>query len=208
MHSKISACLAVIGIAKWPGAVALAAFLLTGCAGHSDYMADVPPEKATFTPKPDKAMVVFMRPSGLGFAVQSSVFDVTKGGDPEFVAIVPAKKKVAHEVAPGTYRFMLVGEHADFMDATLEAGKTYYTVVGVGMGMWKARFYFEPVKGKALESSDLKEWLADCTWVEATPQARAWASESMPSIRERKADYLADWVKGKEKATLAAADGK
>jgi hypothetical protein len=203
MHPRISA-----GLAQWPRAFVLVGFLLAGCAGHSDFMADVPNGNAMATPKADKAMVVFIRPSGLGFAVQSSVFDVTKGGDPEFIAIVPAKKKVAHEMAPGTYRFMLVGEHADFMDATLEAGKTYYAVVGVGMGMWKARFYFEPVKAGKLESNDLKDWLADCTWVATTPQALDWSRGNMPSIRERKSDYLTDWIKSKEKAVLAAADGK
>jgi hypothetical protein len=187
--------------------LALAGFLLAGCAGHSDYMAEVPPGTATAVPKPDKALLVFMRPSGLGFAVQSSVFDVTKG-DPEFVAIVSAKKKVAYDVSPGTYRFMLIGEHADFMDATVAAGKTYYVVVGVGMGMWKARFYFEPVKAAQLESSDLKGWLDDCAWVESTPQAREWARGSMPSIKGKQGSHQPDWLKSSEKAVLIVEDGK
>jgi hypothetical protein len=197
----------VIGFAKGACALALAGFLLAGCAGHSDYMAEVPAGRATVTPTADKALLVFMRPSGLGFAVQSSVFDVTKG-DPEFVAIVSAKKKVAYEIPPGTYRFMLIGEHADFMDATVAAGKTYYAVVGVGMGMWKARFYFEPVKEAQLESSDLKGWLEDCAWVESTPQALEWARGSMPSIKGKQGSYQADWLKASEKAVLVVEDGK
>lgn len=184
----------------------LVALLLGGCAGHSDFMASVPVEKSTYAPKADKAMIVFMRPSGVGFAVQSSVFDVTNG-DPEFIAIVSAKKKVAHEITPGNYRFMVIGENADFMDASLVAGKTYYAVVAPGMGMWKARFYFEPVR-TAANSNDLKDWLADCQWVETTPQAFDWSRGNMPSIKEKKDDYLPDWVKGSDKSVLAAADGK
>jgi hypothetical protein len=186
-------------------ALLLLALLLGGCAGHSDYMASVPAENAHYAPKPDKAMIVFMRPSGLGFAVQSSVFDVTSG-TPEFIAIVPAKKKVAHEVAPGKYRFMVIGENADFMDADLAAGKTYYAVVAPGMGMWKARFYFEPVK-TAGASSDLAGWLADCEWVENTPQALDWSRGAMASVQGKKSDYLPDWMKATDKSVLAAADG-
>jgi hypothetical protein len=188
--------------------VLLFAFLLLGaCAGHSDYMADVPATKATYAPAPNKALVVFMRPSGLGFAIQSSVFDITNG-DPAFIAIVPAKKKVAHQVPAGTYRFMVIGESASFLDATLVAGKTYYAVVDPRMGMWKARFAFEPVHEKELGSADLKGWLNDCTWVETTPQALQWSKDNMPSIKEKKSDYLQEWTQSQDKAVLLAADGK
>ena len=186
---------------------AVFALLLGGCAGQSDYMANVPVEKASYAPKADKALLVFMRPSGLGFAVQSSVFDIT-GGDPHFIAIVPAKKKIAHEVPAGTYRFMVIGENADFMDATLAAGKTYYALVDPRMGMWKARFGLEPVHEAQLASADLKGWLEDCTWVETTPQAFEWAKNNMASIKSKKADYLPDWTKGTEKAVLLVNDGR
>ena len=196
-----------------PGSAALSrallvfALLLGGCAGHSDFMANVPAEKATYAPKANKAMIVFMRPSGLGFAVQSSVFNITNG-EPEYIAIVSAKKKVAQEFSPGTYRFMVIGESASFMDATLAAGKTYYALVEPRMGMWKARFAFEPVKAAQLDSADLKGWLEDCTWVENTPQALDWSKANMESIKSKKNEYLADWVQDSEKAVLAAADGK
>jgi len=44
----------------------LLVFTLMGCAGSSKYMtAATPPEG----PSPNKALVYFMRPSGLGFAI-------------------------------------------------------------------------------------------------------------------------------------------
>lgn len=188
-------------------ALLLTFLLLGGCAGHSDYMMDVPAEKAAYMPTADKALIIFMRPSALGFAIQSSVFDITSG-EPVFIAIVPAKKKVAHMLPPGTYRFMIIGENASFMDASVAAGKTYYAVVDPRMGMWKARFAFEPVHKAQLGSSDLKEWLADCTWVETTPQALQWSKDNMPSIQEKKSDYLQDWTKNEDKAVLLIADGE
>ncbi len=118
----------------------LSMFLLAGCAGSSSYMSDVPPERANYTTQPDQALVVFMRPSGFGFAIQSSVFDIVDE-NPVFVGIVSAKAKVAYYVNPGERRFMVISESADFMDATLEAGKVYYALVTPRMGVWKARFH-------------------------------------------------------------------
>jgi hypothetical protein len=120
-------------------AAVLLLLLLGACAGTSQYMRDVAPEKANYTPKPDKALVVFMRPSSLGFAVQSSVFDVTDGS-PVFVAIVSALTKVAHYAEPGERRYMVIGESADFMAANLDSGKVYYSLVTPRFGVWKARF--------------------------------------------------------------------
>ena len=50
-------------------------FLIAGCAGSSQYMA-----KATTVtgPSADKALVYFMRPSGLGFAINFQIWDGDK----------------------------------------------------------------------------------------------------------------------------------
>ena len=61
-------------------------------------------------------MIVFLRPSTLGFAVQSSVFNATED-TPDLVGIVAAKAKVAYQLDPGDYLFMVIGESADFMTA-------------------------------------------------------------------------------------------
>ena len=75
-------------------AVLLLLLALGACAGTSDLMRNVPADKATYEPKPDQALIVFMRPSGFGFAIQSSVFDITDR-NPDFIAVLPAKAKVA-----------------------------------------------------------------------------------------------------------------
>ena len=90
--------------------------LLAGCAGTVTNMREIPVSQAPAAPEPGKAMVIFMRPSGLGFAVQSSVFEI-RNDEAVLVGIVAAKTRVAHQVAPGQYLFMTIGENADFMTA-------------------------------------------------------------------------------------------
>jgi len=117
--------------------------LLAGCAGPITHMREAPGGVST-APPPGKAVVVFLRPSSLGFAIASSVYELKAGGD-AFVGIVPAKRKLVYVTDPGSTRFMVVSEAADFMAAELEGGKTYYALVTPRMGAWKARFSLRPV---------------------------------------------------------------
>ena len=129
-------------------------------------MRPVPPDSVVTAPDNGKAMIVFMRPSSFGFAIQSSVFDIA-GDTPSLLGIVSAKTKVAHQVAPGEHLFMVVGESADFMSADLEADKTYFALVTPRMGAWKARFSLKPpVHADALDSSEFTERVNSCEWVE------------------------------------------
>ena len=84
----------------------LAALYFSGCAGTVKHMNVVPPNMIVAAPSEGKSMVVFMRPSGIGFAVQSSVFEI-KGDHPSLVGIVAAKKKVIYELEPGSHLFMV-----------------------------------------------------------------------------------------------------
>ena len=133
---------------------------LVGCAGGLKHMQVVAPDAVNEAPSPGKSMVVFMRPSTLGFAVQSSVFDTTRGGEPELVGLVAAKKKVAYESDPGKREFMVIGESADFMEAKLLANKTYFVNVSPRMGVWKARFSLNPLSG-VVPQDEIDEYVAD-----------------------------------------------
>lgn len=119
-----------------------AMLLVTGCA--SNKMVDSA-QQDLIAPTADTAQIVFLRSSMLGGAIQSSVFDVSEG-DTKFVGILSTGKKIAYSVAPGKHRFMVVSEAADFMEAELLGGKTYYAMVTPRMGAWKARFSMHPVR--------------------------------------------------------------
>ena len=183
--------------------------LLAGCAGTVTNMREISVSQAPAAPEPGKALVIFMRPSGLGFAVQSSVFEI-KDDMPVLVGIVAAKTRVAHQVAPGRYLFMTIGENADFMSAEVAAGKTYYVKVEPRMGMWKARFGLEPYRLKDLATPAFATDLEGCKPVVKSAESDAWASTNMMSVREKRTSYYGDWMKKPEaeRPRLLAEDGK
>ncbi|WP_431861779.1 hypothetical protein [Azospirillum sp.] len=186
------------------GVMGAAALLLSGCANPSKHMLNVSEPAVVSTPAPDKATLVFLRPSLFGGAIQSPVFDVTDGA-PQFVGIVSASTKLAYASPPGKRRLMVVGENAGFLDAELGTARTYYARVEPQMGIWKARFVLEPVPAS---TSALAGELNNCKWVENGPTAGDWARENMPSVKAKMANYLPDWEKQATKPALHPEDGR
>ena len=144
-----------------------------------------------------KAMLVLMRPSYYGGAIAASIYDVTDG-DIRFIGVLGPKDKIAYHTEPGNRRFMVVAENADFMEATLEAGETYYAVVRARPGVWKARFSLIPIQSESkdqysLQHPEFKDWDAASEWVESTPRATAWFEENRSSVEEKHKDYLVKW---------------
>ena len=174
-------------------AMILLALMLSGCAGTVKHMRTTPLDKIVTVPGQGKSMIVFLRPSGIGYAVQSSVFEIVKD-EPTLVGIVAAKKKVSYQLEPGEHLFMVIGENADFMSTKLEANRTYYAIVSPRMGWWKARFSLKPMHADSLNSSQLAKWLTGCEWVEKIPGSDQWASNNMPSIKSKYHEYYTVWM--------------
>lgn len=187
--------------------IVVLAALVSGCAGTIKHMEEV--SAAPSGPRAGKAMVVFMRPSGLGYAVQSTVYEV-QGNNVSLIGVVAAKAKVAYEVDPGTRLFMVVGENADFMTAELLPNKTYYARVEPRMGLWKARFGLDPVPAKDLDTTDFKTQLDECKWVVKGPSADVWLGQNLASVQSKRLDYYPDWASkpAAEKPRLSPADGR
>lgn len=154
-------------------------------------------------------MIVFMRPSGIAYAIQSSVFEINDQ-NPSLAGILAAKKKMAYQLEPGEHLFMVIGESADFMSAKVEANKTYYTLVTPRMGVWKARFSLRPVHQGELNSSELTEWLNSCEWVEKINASDDWANRNMASIQSKYKNYFNKWISKdpSERPNLLPHDGK
>jgi hypothetical protein len=185
----------------------LLALALGGCGGGVQML-------QTGEPPPlrhDESRIVFMRTSKLGGTVAASVFDVS-GPDAKFVGIVNHGERVAHAVKPGDYTFMVIGESADFMQARILPGRTYYAVVTPRVGVWKARFSFRPVRQSEVESSDFAGWSAGTRFVENTAETRAWAAQNASEIAAKRAQYWPDWMSKPEhqraSQTLDPLDGK
>lgn len=166
-------------------------------------------------PEEGKAMVVFMRPSSYGGLIAASVY-VAPDSETRFLGVIRPKQKVAVQMDPGTHRFMVIAENADFLDATLEAGKTYYVLISPRMGVWKARFSLFPLHRTGtdeynLQSADFRKWVEKTEYVEIAPAGQRWYDENKANIDEKKVDYLAKWNKMAEKdraeLVLHAEDG-
>lgn len=201
---------------RWSFALLLLAGLagMTGC--QSSLMVKSNAGAAQPIPAAGKAMVVFMRPSSFGGAIQSSVYDTHDNAD-TFIGVVSSKDKVAYQANPGDHLFMVIAENADFMIAHLDAGKTYYVLVSPRMGVWKARFSLLPIHNQAgakysTQSADFNKWMSATSWVSMTPQAEQWYSAHAADIHAKKMDYMRKWNKAgaqqKEELTLKADDGR
>jgi hypothetical protein len=178
--------------------------------------ADAPAPAAVLTPTstaPTAAgadsKIVFMRPSAYGGAIQASVFDVTGRGDAKFIGIIAYKTQLSYPVKPGRYTFMVVGESADFMEAEIEGGKSYYALVIARPGAWKARFSFVPVRQN---EKRVEQWEGSLRPVVNTPRSNAWASQNAPSIESKRSRYYVEWSSKPESQragqTLNADDGR
>src|SRR5262245_18356025 len=88
----------------------------------------------------DKAVVYFVRPNALGFAVSFSYFDSTR-----VIAKFNGPKYFRYVCEPGHHLFWARSENHDFVEADLEAGKVYFIEAIVEMGESKAVVNLDPV---------------------------------------------------------------
>jgi len=187
-------------------------FTLAGCASNPMLI-----KKGAQVQKvsANEAQVVFMRSTFVGSAINASLYEVTDG-TPKFIGIMGNDTKIAYSTKPGKHRFMVVSEAADFMEAELVAGKTYYSLVTPRMGMWKARFSMWPIRNDDkseynMKSKDFKGWIKDTDLVENSPKSLEWYNNNKNSVEEKLNEYLPVWKeKSPEdlaKRTLNAADG-
>ncbi len=148
-------------------------------------------------PQTGKAMVVFLRAGFMGGKATASVYDGTDDRV-DFLGILYSGDRLAVQVEPGFHRFMAYAENADFLDATLEAGKRYYVLVRARPGIAKTRFSLIPFHPNAdaeysLQGKDFSSWYGAATFVERTAAADAWYDKRREDVAQKKQDYLVKW---------------
>jgi hypothetical protein len=187
--------------------------LLVGCASNP---MQIRTDQKISPISQGKSQVVFMRSSFVGSAINASLYDVTSG-EPVFIGIIADGTKIAYDVLPGNRTFMVVSEAADFLEADLNAGKTYYSLVTPRMGFWKARFSLWPIKKDkdaeyTLDSDDFKKWYLNTKLVENTDKSLAWFSKNTNSVKAKYAEYWPVWqqkeVNEMARRTLNQGDGQ
>ena len=155
----------------------IAFILVSGCAGSSKYMM-----KATPTPGPpaEKALVYFLRPSGMGFAINFQIWD-----SDHFVGLSQAKSYFAYECDPGKHLFLGFAENRVAIEADLEAGRSYYIGTNVRMGAWKARMDFTPVIRGSQLWDQVEEYKKSLNFISAKEEERAkWEAAKKQEIQK------------------------
>jgi len=167
--------------------VSLAAALIVLCS--TMLHADTPTDEAT---------IVFMRSSFVGSMIKASVYDVT-GGETRFLGILKNKERLEHKTSPGKHTYMVVSEAADFMEAEVDAGKTYYSIIVVRSGAWKARFSMYPIRNDGTseyntDTDDFAKWMNKTKVVTVTDKDREWYKKHKESVEEKKTKYWEKWL--------------
>lgn len=98
------------------------------------------PSVSQVVPTQDKALVRFMRPSGMGYAVNFNLLDGTK-----VIGNSVAKSQFDYLADPGHHLFVSIAENKVFLEADLAPEKVYYIITRIYPGWWRARVAFEAV---------------------------------------------------------------
>jgi hypothetical protein len=160
-----------------------------GSTGASTQMA---PLNAPPVVRQGESTVVFMRSSFVGGPLPAMVYDAS-GPENRFIGFVNNGTKLAHPVKPGTYTFMVVAESADFMQATIEPGRSYYALVTPRVGVWSARFSFKPLRRHDLGGADFASWASATKYVTNSPETELWAKDKAAEVAAKRAEYWPEW---------------
>ena len=105
--------------------------MLGGCASSVMVPAPSPELKP---PAAGMAQIVFMRDSFVAGAIRCDLLQVNEGGKLQFIGVVANSTKIAYSTPPGHKVFMSYGTAADFMEANVVAGKTYFVILRPNWG--------------------------------------------------------------------------
>jgi hypothetical protein len=188
---------------RWAVGIVLVLSLgLVGCAGSSKYM--VKAEPPTAAPPPDKSMVYFLRPSGLGFAINFQIWDRDR-----FIGLSQAQSYFAYLCAPGQHLFIGIAENKVAVEAELAPGLSYYVITEPRMGGWRARLAMIPVAKGAEEWDKVETLKKELEFVVPVPeQVQAWETEKQEEARALVAFFEKDPERAKYMSRLAPTDGR
>ncbi|HEX8792490.1 MAG TPA: hypothetical protein VF765_16195 [Polyangiaceae bacterium] len=186
----------------------LFALMLTsaGCAGSSDYMTKARSAAPLAAPA-DRAMVVFVRPSGMAFAINFSIVD--QNG--RWLGDAVSQSHFAVALPPGEYTFVGWAENTDLVKATVAAGRIYYVEVSPALGALYSQVSLEALTPRSSDWSELPHWLEGTTRLEPLPTGAAYMDQRHADAMKRVASANENWSDmspdDRAQRTLREADG-
>ncbi|MDH3201150.1 MAG: hypothetical protein OEM15_09675 [Myxococcales bacterium] len=168
-----------------------------------------PSGPASFVAPKDKALVVFVRDSRLGKAINFYIVDENK----KFLTMLRGNQHVMATLEPGKHTLYIVSENAGLVRADLAAGRTYIIETRPKMGFGKARVIVEPVLRNTERFAESAKWLRDTK--PASPDLEdgaKWVRKHQNVVDKRISDAEEEWSKGNEKyrasLSMSAEDGR
>ena len=185
----------------WIFLLCITAFIISCGGPSSPYMK---PSQGILAPSNDKALVRFMRPSGLGYAINFNIWD----GD-KVIGNSVAKAQFDYLADPGKHLFVAVAENKVFLEANLEPGKTYYIITRVYMGLWKARVAFLAINKGSEFWDKVKGYENELNKLEPnTESLKKWEDENKSIIKEVLSEYATKWKTAEQWPKLNPGDGR
>ena len=166
----------------------ITAFFCSGilaCASKSAYMQPVALPSASISLAENQSAIIFYRHSTFGGAIQAPVAEAQENAI-SHIGILSAGTKLLHVTTPGRHTYVVGGESAGLLEADLQEGKYYYVGIDPRMGMWKARFVFEPISQARLSAKNFLDDLSQCRWYENSPAAQQWFAGNYESLMEKR----------------------
>ena len=167
--------------------------------------AKLTPTSTAVAPPEAPSRVVFMRVSKQSSATNALLFDVTEPGDPKLIGNVQPASKLTYALKPGLYTFMVLGDTAEFMQATIVGGKTYYALVIPRGGA--TRFSVEPIRQNEIGGKEFAGWDKG-----TKTTTGATAPYDKAAAAEKRVRHWQEWSKKSEtqraELTLNAEDGR
>jgi hypothetical protein len=194
--------------AQWTGwlLVPVIAASLLACAGSSSYMKKVGSLQAIAVAT-DRATVVFIRPSGLGFAINFAILD-QQG---HWVGDAVSESHFAALLPPGEYMFVAWAENTAALKATLGAGRVYYVQVDPAMGAFSARVFLEALTPRSDDWKKVSGWLKGTNRLEPLPTGAAYIEgrhiDAMKRVTSANENWVGYTAEEKQRRTLLVEDG-
>ena len=181
--------------------ILLISLFTISCAGKSAYMK---PSDSLLNPSYDKAVVRFMRPSGYGYAKNFNIMDGEK-----VIGNSVAESQFDYRADPGQHLFMATAENKAFLEANLEAGKTYYIITQVKMGAWAVRVGLIPVNRGSEFWDKVLEYENVLNKLEPEQELlEQWEDANKAKIQNVLQGYETKWKHEHAWGTLSPEDGR
>lgn len=146
----------------------------------------------------DKAQIVFLEPiNSIQGLFPVGIFEI-EGDKRTLIATTGAHSKAAVLVSPGRHVFMAnhSGMTAHFLDANVEAGKTYYVLLRF---IYAQGFQLRPIR--STESSDYSvankkfpAWISKTHFVEKTVDSDTFFENNKAAVIKTQAEGWAKWL--------------